>query len=133
MFSHATLGTNDFPRAMAFYDALLAPLGLARFHTRECETGKAEAGYAANPEATPQFWLMRPIDGRPATAGNGATLAFEAPDRATVRAVHAAGLAHGGAEEGSPGLRPQYHADFYGAYLRDPDGNKLCCVCHSPP
>ncbi len=127
MFSHATLGTNDFPRAMAFYDALLAPLGLARFHT-----GEAEAGYAANPEASPQFWLMRPFDGGPARPGNGTMLAFEAPDRATVRAVHAAGLATGGAEEGGPGLRPDYHADYYGAYLRDPDGNKLCCVCHRP-
>ncbi|MDO9500522.1 VOC family protein [Falsiroseomonas sp.] len=129
MFSHATLGTNDFPRAMAFYDALLAPLGLTRFHT---DAAQGHAGYAANPDASPQFWLMRPIDGGPATAGNGATLAFEAPDRATVRAVHAAGLAQGGAEEGSPGLRPHYHADYYGAYLRDPDGNKLCCVCHRP-
>ncbi|NKC29387.1 VOC family protein [Falsiroseomonas selenitidurans] len=127
MFSHATLGTNDLPRAIAFYDALLAPLGLARFHTAE-----GEAGYARRPDASPQFWLMRPIDGRPASPGNGATLGFEAPDRATVRAVHAAGLQHGGAEEGGPGLRPHYHADFYGAYLRDPDGNKLCCVCHRP-
>lgn len=129
MFSHATLGTNDFPRALAFYDALLAPLGLGRFHTDEAQ---GQAGYAANPEASPQFWLMRPIDGRPAIPGNGTTLAFEAPDRATVRAVHAAGLAQGATEEGSPGLRPHYHADYYGAYLRDPDGNKLCCVCHRP-
>ncbi|WP_439598176.1 VOC family protein [Falsiroseomonas sp.] len=127
MFSHATLGTNDFARARAFYDALLGPLGLTRFHTAE-----GEAGYAANPESSPQFWLMRPIDGRPASPGNGVTLAFEAPDRATVRAFHATGLAQGGREEGAPGLRPHYHPDFYGAYLRDPDGNKLCCVCHLP-
>jgi catechol 2,3-dioxygenase-like lactoylglutathione lyase family enzyme len=129
MFSHATLGSDDFPRAMAFYDALLAPLGLARFHTDEAQ---GHAGYAANPDSSPQFWLNRPIDGRPASPGNGTTLAFEAPDRATVRAVHAAGLAQGGTEEGSPGLRPHYHADYYGAYLRDLDGNKLCCVCHRP-
>ncbi|MBU8538997.1 VOC family protein [Falsiroseomonas tokyonensis] len=129
MFSHATLGTNDFPRALAFYDALLTPLGLTRFHTDEAQ---GQAGYAANPEASPQFWLMRPIDGRPASIGNGVTIAFEAPDRAAVRRFHATGLELGGTEEGAPGLRQHYHPDYYGAYLRDPDGNKLCCVCHRP-
>ncbi|MGK7865702.1 VOC family protein [Falsiroseomonas sp. E2-1-a20] len=127
MFSHVTLGTNDFDRALAFYDRLLAPLGLPRFHT---DHAQGHAGYAAGPEASPQFWLMRPIDGQPASAGNGTTVAFEAPDRASVRAFHAAAMAMGAREEGSPGLRPHYHADFYGAYLRDPDGHKLCCVCH---
>ena len=64
--------------------------------------------------------------------GNGVTVAFEAPDRASVDRFHAAGLAQGGTDEGAPGLRPHYHPDYYGAYLRDPDGNKLCCVCHRP-
>ncbi|WP_198371776.1 VOC family protein [Roseomonas rosulenta] len=129
MFSHATLGTNDIHRAVAFYDALLDGLGLAR---QESDLAKGYAGYAAAPEVTPQFWVMRPIDGQPASTGNGVTIAFEAPDRATVDRFHATALAHGGTDQGAPGLRPHYHPDYYGAYLRDPDGNKLCCVCHRP-
>jgi catechol 2,3-dioxygenase-like lactoylglutathione lyase family enzyme len=130
MYSHVTVGTNDIARAIAFYDRVLAPLGLAR---QESDLGEGHAGYAAAPEATPQFWVLRPINREPAGAGNGVTIAFEAPDRATVDAVHAAILAAGGTDEGGPGLRPHYHADYYGAYGRDPDGNKLCCVCHRPP
>jgi catechol 2,3-dioxygenase-like lactoylglutathione lyase family enzyme len=130
MFSHVTIGTNDLARAIAFYDALLPMLGIARQQT-ELEHGLA--GYAPGPDLMPSsLWLMRPIDGQPASAGNGTTVAFDAPDRAAVRAWHARGLALGARDEGAPGLRPHYHADFYGAYLRDPDGQKLCCVCHRP-
>ena len=129
MFSHVTLGTNDFARAIAFYDALLFPLGLERRETVEAE---GLAGYATPDGQRWPFWVMRPIDGNPATVGNGTTTAFEAPDRATVREWHAAGLAAGAVEVGAPGLRPHYHPDYYGAYLRDPDGHKLCCVCHRP-
>lgn len=129
MYSHVTLGTNDIRRAVAFYDALLGGLGLAR---QEADLDKGHAGYAAAPEATPQFWILAPIDGRPASVGNGVTIAFEAKDRAGVDRFHATALAQGGTDEGAPGLRPHYHPDYYGAYLRDPDGNKLCCVCHRP-
>lgn len=129
MFSHVTLGTNDAARAVAFYDPLLALLGLKR---QESDLDKGYAGYAAAPEVTPQFWITAPLDRQPATVGNGMTIAFEAPDRATVDRFHATALAHGGKDEGPPGLRPHYHPDYYGAYLRDPDGNKLCCVCHRP-
>ena len=129
MFSHVTLGTNDAARAVAFYDPLLALLGLKR---QESDLDKGYASYAAAPEVTPQFWITAPLDRQPATVGNGMTIAFEAPDRATVDRFHAAALAHGGRDEGPPGLRPHYHPDYYGAYLRDPDGNKLCCVCHRP-
>lgn len=127
MFSHITLGTADIARAIAFYDALLAPLGLAR---QETNVAHGYAGWAAEPEATPQFWMLPPADGQPPSIGNGLTVAFEAPDRAAVRAWYAAGMAQGARDEGGPGLRPHYHADYYGAYLRDPDGHKLCCVCH---
>lgn len=129
MYSHVTLGTNDAPRAIAFYDNLLAVLGLAR---QESDLDRGYAGYAAAPEVTPQFWVTTPLDRKPATVGNGVTIAFEAPDRATVDRFHAAALAHGGTDEGVPGLRPHYHPDYYGAYVRDPDGNKLCCACHCP-
>jgi catechol 2,3-dioxygenase-like lactoylglutathione lyase family enzyme len=130
MFSHVTIGTNDIARAIAFYDRVLAPLGIRRLETHE---DQGIAGYFTAPETTPNFWLLRPIDGRPASVGNGVTVAFEAADRATVDAVHAEMLASGGSDEGAPGLRPHYHADYYGAYARDPDGNKICCVCHRPP
>ncbi len=129
MFSHVTLGTNDIARAIGFYDALLAGLGLKRI---EYSGEHGFAGYAAAPDTTPQFWILRPINREDATVGNGVTIAFEAPDRATVDRFHATALAHGGTDEGAPGLRPHYHPDYYGAYLRDPDGNKLCCVCHRP-
>jgi catechol 2,3-dioxygenase-like lactoylglutathione lyase family enzyme len=129
MFSHVTLGTTDIRRSVAFYDPLLALLGLER-HESDLELGFA--GYAAERDTTPQFWILLPIDRAPATVGNGVTVAFEAPDRATVDQFHAAGLARGAEDVGAPGLRPHYHADYYGAYLRDPDGNKLCCVCHRP-
>ena len=129
MYSHVTLGTNDIARAVAFYDAVLGGLGLKR---QESDLDKGYAGYAAAPETTPQFWVLRPIDGRDATIGNGVTIAFEAPDRTTVDRFHATALAQGAKDEGAPGLRPHYHPDYYGAYLRDPDGNKLCCVCHRP-
>ncbi|MBX9701060.1 MAG: VOC family protein [Acetobacteraceae bacterium] len=129
MFSHVTLGSDEIARAIAFYDRILAPLGLSR---QEGDAEKGYAGYAAAPDSTPQFWILRPFDGQPASVGNGVTVAFEARDRATVDAVHAAALVAGGRDEGGPGLRPHYHADYYGAYMRDPDGNKLCCACHRP-
>lgn len=129
MFSHVTVGTADFDRAIAFYDAILMPLGMIR-HETSPEHGLV--GYARDPMATPQFYIMRPIDGRPASVGNGITVAFEAQTRGEVDALHKAGLATGGRDEGAPGLRPHYHPDFYGAYLRDPDGNKVAVICHRP-
>lgn len=129
MYSHVTVGTADFDRAIAFYDALLMPLGMIRHET---DTAHGLVGYARDPLAPPQFFLMRPIDGKPASVGNGVTIGFDAQSRAQVDALHAAGLATGGRDEGAPGLRTHYHPDFYGAYLRDPDGNKVCIVCHRP-
>jgi catechol 2,3-dioxygenase-like lactoylglutathione lyase family enzyme len=129
MFSHITLGTNDLARAMAFYGPLMERLGYRRVDT-EPEHGLV--GYGLAPERMPHLFLMTPLDGQPATVGNGVTVAFEAPDRPAVDAFHRLALELGGRCEGPPGLRPHYHPDYYGAYLRDPDGNKLCCVCHRP-
>jgi len=73
-----------------------------------------------------------PYDGAPAAPGNGQMIALLAPDRAGVDRTYAKALEHGGACDGPPGPRPQYHAHYYGAYFRDPDGNKICVCCHDP-
>ncbi len=129
MLSHVTLGTRDLARAIGFYGPLLSLLGL---HQVAAEPDAGVVGYGKAAEETPHIYVMRPFDGAPATPGNGVTTAFEAPDRATVDEFHRLALELGGRCEGPPGLRPHYHPDYYGAYLRDPDGNKLCCVCHRP-
>ncbi|WP_193184206.1 VOC family protein [Nisaea sediminum] len=125
MLSHVTLGSNDLDRAAAFYDAVLATLGIARFFRDELHAGYGDT-------KGDQTWVMRPFDGKPATVGNGTHIAFLASDRASVDAFHAAAIAHGGSDEGAPGLRPHYHRNYYAAYVRDPDGNKLQAVCHLP-
>ena len=123
MFSHITIGISDFERASAFYDLVMATLGHGRFKSGEgfCAYGQLGGN---------QFWILSPHDKAPASVGNGSHTAFLAPDRAAVRAFHAAALANGGVNEGLPGLRPHYHANYYGAYVRDPDGNKIQAVCH---
>jgi predicted lactoylglutathione lyase len=75
------------------------------------------------------LWICKPFDGAPATAGNGSMVALRAKNWLQVGAFHAAALANGGTSEGNPGLRLQYNPDFYAAYVRDPDGNKLAVVC----
>jgi catechol 2,3-dioxygenase-like lactoylglutathione lyase family enzyme len=130
MFSHVTVGTADMARATAFYDAVLAPLGLKRLKTYKVAIGYAPEGFDGVNEP---FWVMRPYDRKAASPGNGAMVAFEAETRAAVDAFHAAALATGGSDEGVPGVRKHYHPAYYGAYVRDPDGNKLCAVCHRPP
>ncbi|MBX3642989.1 MAG: VOC family protein [Rubrivivax sp.] len=129
MFSHIFVGTNDFERALAFYRPLLDALGIrARF----CDADKPWAGWQSSPDPRPLFLIGKPYDGRPHAAGNGQMVAFLAPTRAAVDQAHALALAHGGRDEGAPGLRPEYHAHYYGAYVRDPDGNKLAFACHAP-
>jgi catechol 2,3-dioxygenase-like lactoylglutathione lyase family enzyme len=120
VFSYSTLGVNDMDRAIAFYDAVFAPLGRKRDTTSPTWTGYSEAGDKT------KFFLTRPFNRETATGGNGAMLAFLAADRASVDAFHAAALAHGGRDEGPPGVREGMDPVFYAAYVRDPDGNKLC-------
>lgn len=129
MFSHLTLGIADLDRARAFYQPLMACLGHA---LRFDDPQKGWIGWQPAAGGRPLFLLTRPFDGAAPGPGNGAMVAFDAPDRATVARAHALALALGGSCEGAPGLRPHYHPDYYGAYFRDPDGNKLCVVCHRP-
>lgn len=130
MFSHVTLGSNDMPRSRAFYDAVLGALGYRRLSDHGDEAigyGREESDNGQHP-----FWVLKPYDRGRATSGNGWHVAFLAPDRAAVDAFYALALRHGGSDEGPPGLRPHYHAHYYAAYVRDPDGNKLQAVCHDP-
>jgi catechol 2,3-dioxygenase-like lactoylglutathione lyase family enzyme len=125
MYSHTTVGARDLDEAMRFYDATLAPLGITLFRD---ERAIGWLVYRKGADR-PSFEVCRPIDGNPASVGNGVNIGFLAPSRAAVRAAHAGGLAAGGASAGDPGLRG-YHANWYGGYLLDPTGNKLCIVCH---
>ena len=126
MFSHITLGTADPDRAVAFYDPVMAVLGHPQLMRRE--SGGAWGSWTGE-----KLFVGRPFDSGPASHGNGSHVAFIVQARAIVDAFHAAALANGGSDEGAPGLRPHYHANYYGAYVRDPDGNKLQAVCHRAP
>ena len=123
MFSHITLGSNDLARSRVFYDAVMKALG----HSLLFEMPQ---GFAYGEATGPKVFIVPPFDGKEARAGNGVHAAFLVDARAKVDAFHAAALSHGGSDEGKPGLRPHYHPNYYGAYVRDPDGNKIQAVCH---
>jgi catechol 2,3-dioxygenase-like lactoylglutathione lyase family enzyme len=127
MFSHIILGARDLDLLTGFYDRVLAPMGLVREEAEE-DGGPAGRLWVRPGEAWPQFWVQLPWNGAPASAGNGGQVSFAAPSQAAVDAAWQAAMAAGGQDEGGPGLRPQYAADYYGAYCRDPEGNKLCFV-----
>lgn len=127
MFSHIFVGIGDFDRALAFYTPLMAALGIRQ---RFCEPQRPWAGWQSSPGPRPLFLIAKPYDGQAAQPGNGPMTAFLADTRAMVDQAYAVALAHGGTSEGAPGLRPEYYANYYGAYFRDPDGNKLCVACH---
>jgi catechol 2,3-dioxygenase-like lactoylglutathione lyase family enzyme len=123
MIHHLSVGTNDVGRARAFYQPLLAILGM---RTMKDSDRAIDFGVS-----TFLFSVETPVDGRPATAGNGVHIAFAADTRAMVDDFHRTGLAHGGTDAGAPGLRPEYDANYYGAFLLDPDGNKVEAVTYS--
>ena len=124
MFSHVTIGSEDPGKAAAFYDAVLATLGIKPLFDGP--------GLAAYGDMTgPKTFILKPFDGNAHVPGNGGHVAYLAANRAQVDAFHAKALERGGTSGGEPGLRPQYHPNYYGAYVRDPEGNKLQAVCHS--
>jgi catechol 2,3-dioxygenase-like lactoylglutathione lyase family enzyme len=120
MIHHVSLGSNDLARARAFYDVVMPILGL-----RLLKADERNAHYGVGEII---FSLARPLNGRPASAGNGTHIAFPVRTRAMVDTFHAEGLKAGGISDGAPGLRPEYDANYYGAFLRDPDGNKIEAV-----
>ncbi|MBR0647145.1 VOC family protein [Plastoroseomonas hellenica] len=123
MIHHVSVGTNDVGRARRFYDAVLPILGILPM--RHADTG---LDYGSGQFL---FSVETPVDGRPATVGNGSHVAFAAGRRAMVDQFHAAALAHGGTSDGAPGLRPEYDPNYYGAFVRDPDGNKIEAVTYA--
>jgi catechol 2,3-dioxygenase-like lactoylglutathione lyase family enzyme len=125
MLSHTTLGVHDVQASLAFYRPVMDALGL----TLKFENAQM-AGWKHPETDRPLFVIIRPFDGNDPAPGNGAMIAFLAATRSQVDEVYQRAIAHGGSDEGAPGLRPHYHADYYGAYFRDPDGNKLCICCH---
>jgi len=126
MYSHVTVGTRDLARSERFYDAVMAALG----HPVLFKNARALAYGLPTGE---KFFVLFPFDGKEARPGNGVHAAFRAESRDKVDEFHRAALAQGGSDEGAPGLRPHYHPNYYGAYVRDPDGNKLQAVCHRKP
>ncbi|HBH37367.1 MAG TPA: lactoylglutathione lyase [Curvibacter sp.] len=132
MFAYLCLGTRDLNAAIVFYDATLAPLGLQRFASPGAQEISGWAGWRLTDDPDglgPALWICTPFNGQPASVGNGTMVALQAASWAAVQTFHAAALQHGGSSEGEPGLRPHYAPDFYAAYVRDPDGNKLAAVC----
>lgn len=122
MIGYVTIGAKDIDASCKFYDAALAPLGYARTF---CEGGWAGYGPGGKKEGLEIYIAGATANGEPATFGNGSMLAFKAPSRAAVEAFHAAALANGGSDEGGPGVRGEYAPPYYGAYVRDPTGNKF--------
>jgi catechol 2,3-dioxygenase-like lactoylglutathione lyase family enzyme len=127
MLDHVGIPVSDFARSKDFYVRAFAPLGyrLVREVSPAQTGGQSHAGFG--PKGRPYFWIGtgKPIEGQ-------AHFAFAATDRAAVRAFHEAALKAGAKDNGPPGLRPQYHANYYGAFVLDPDGHNIEAVCHLP-
>ena len=126
IISHITLGTNNKGRSAAFYDAVLGAIGFVRLS----KPPEKPLAYEKNGEM-PTVYIYTPEDGRPATWGNGTHIAFIAEFREQVNAFHQNALSLGGQDEGKPGPRLHYGPNYYAAYVRDPDGNKLQAVCYA--
>jgi catechol 2,3-dioxygenase-like lactoylglutathione lyase family enzyme len=132
MIAYATIGTNTFEVSAIFFDAVFGALGYTRVHDYSDGgwIGYGSAAQKDDPSAS-LAWLCKPINGAPASAGNGAMVSVAAKTRAQVDAFHAAALAHGGTSEGAPGLRDVYGPNMYLAYIRDPQGNKFSAICRA--
>ena len=131
MIAYITVGADDIACAKRFYSAFLPALGY------ELEEGPAGLSYAlpiqiGQSPVLPDFYVKPTFDGRPASAGNGSMVAFDARNQKQVRDLHAAALLAGGSDEGPPGFRASYGPQFYVGYLRDPQGNKIALFSSDP-
>ena len=121
IFTHVAIGTNNLNKARAFYDAVLLPLGYKRLS----DLGENGSIWG---ESAPEFFVLKPANGKPATFANGGTISFLAPNRAAVAAFHEAAVAAGGVNEGAVGPRG-WAPNAYAGYARDLDGNKIAAYC----
>ncbi|MGH1480518.1 MAG: VOC family protein [Geminicoccales bacterium] len=131
MISYVTVGADDIQRAKRFYSAFLPALGYG------FKEGPEGLSYAlpvqpGQPAVSPDYYIKPTFNGRPASAGNGAMIAFRVQSQQQVRDLHAAALAAGGRDEGQPGFRDTYGPHFYVGYLRDPQGNKIALFSSNP-
>ena len=122
MLDHVSIHVSNYERSKAFYSAVLTPLGVKPLMEFPEVTGFGKEGSGA-----PQFWI-----GRGEQVSRGGHICFQAPSREAVRRFHAAGLKAGGRDEGAPGIRADYHPNYYAAFLWDPDGFKVEAVIHTP-
>lgn len=121
MLHHVSIGVADVERAARFYDSVLSKLGFKRV----MEILPYGIAYGLQ---MPQFWVQMPHDQNGPSSGNGTHIAFSASSKSAVNAFHAAAVSAGGKDEGAPGPRPEYTATYYGAFVRDLDGNKIEAV-----
>lgn len=126
---HVSVGVTNMKRSKAFYDAALKPLGMEPVYPVEVGGQLVGVGYGTKDK--PSFWIQLPLNRQPATMGNGVHIAFRATSRAAVDDFFLAALEQGGSEDGRPGLRTEYHPDYYGAFVRDPDNNKIEACSHA--
>ena len=124
MIGYVTIGALDVEKSGQFYDAVMGAIGAER----KFKDGDW-IGYGPKGEDKHSVYVCPPFDKKPARAGNGIMIAFRAKKRADVNAAHDAALKSGGTDEGAPGPRPADSKDYYGAYMRDPTGNKICIYC----
>ena len=117
IISHISIGTNNFDRAVVFYDRVLTTLG--------CKQIMKHPGAVAYGKEFPEFWVQTPFNGEPATIGNGSHIGFIANTKEAVHAFYEAALNEGGTDDGAPGPRPDYGDAYYGCFIRDIDGNKI--------
>lgn len=122
MLTHITIGFDNVEEARAFYDHIMEPLG----YSRAMDHGDMSA-YGPD-GGRPQFMILKPRDGNPASSANGGTIELIAPNRASVDEFHRRALEKGGMDEGAPGPRP-FGENIYAAYIRDIGGHKVCAVC----
>jgi catechol 2,3-dioxygenase-like lactoylglutathione lyase family enzyme len=125
---HVSVGVKDVAAAGRFYDAVLKTLG----YRRVMDYSPGAVAYGAEHDK-PEFWVGLPHDGGKAATGNGTHIAFRAPNVEAVHAFHQMALENGGSDDGKPGPRPNYGPHYYGAFVRDPDGNKIEAVLKPEP